>query len=335
MTGDYLNDDRFVHRPGPDRYTAETGMISSLAAPMFDGDEPLGAMLVEAPEPDAFDERDARVLDALAQQAAIALSNARLIEALGASREETAYRADAERALRDIAARITAIRDPQTLLQEVLDEAARLLHAERAQIDLVDPVADLAQWTYPTGTPGSRKPGGVPKSGIGALAVTEGRGVWTTDYLRDRSFRHSRQTDRFVREAGLRSIVASPLVTDAGLVGVIQVGTSRAGVYGPGDADRLAGLASQTAVALTTARLVEELRRSREETSDRAEAERNLREIAARITSVRDPQEILHQIVGEAKRLLGFGPGRHQPRLGRVDRPDADPVLTRRPRRPG
>ena len=249
-------------------------MISSLAAPMFDGDEPLGAMLVEAAEPDAFDERDARVLDALAQQAAIALSNARLIEALGVSREETAYRADAERSLRDIAARITAIRDPQTLLQEVLDEAARLLHAERAQIDLVDPVAGLAQWTYPTGSPGSRKPGGVPKSGIGALAVAEGRGVWTTDYLRDRSFRHSRQTDRFVREAGLRSIVASPLVTDAGLVGVMQVGTSRAGVYGPDDADRLAGLASQAAVALTTARLVEELRRSREETSDRAEAER-------------------------------------------------------------
>ncbi len=304
-TGDYLNDPSFIHRPGPDRYTEETGMISSLAAPMYDGDDPLGAMLVETDSPDAFDERDARILEALAQQAASALSNARLIEALGESREETAYRADAERSLREIAGRITAIRDPDALLQGVLDEAARLLWAERAQIDLVDPVGDRAQWTFPPDSPGSRSPGGIPKTGIGAGAIASGRGVWTGDYLRDRSFRHARQTDRFIRSTGIRSVVASPLVTDAGLVGVIQVGTSRPDAYGADDADRLAGLASQAAVALTTARLLEELATSREELAERAEAERRLREIAARITSVRDSQEILHRIVLEAQRLLG------------------------------
>ena len=39
ITGDYLADERFVHRPGPDRYTAELGLLSAMAAPIFDGDD--------------------------------------------------------------------------------------------------------------------------------------------------------------------------------------------------------------------------------------------------------------------------------------------------------
>ena len=202
ITGDYLNDARFVHRPGPDHYTAETGMYSTIAVPMFNGDEPLGAMLVEAPAKDAFDEDDARILDALAKQASIALSNARLFEQLVRSREEVALRADSERTLRQIAARITAIRDPAELLQGILGEAARLLWADRAQIDLVDPIGEVAQWVHPAGSSGSREPGGLPERGIAGWAVEAGRAVWTGDYMRDRSFRHSRRADAFVKGAG-------------------------------------------------------------------------------------------------------------------------------------
>ena len=42
------------------------------------------------------------------------MTNARLIEELDRSREQFSHQADAERALREIAARITAIRDPAT-----------------------------------------------------------------------------------------------------------------------------------------------------------------------------------------------------------------------------
>jgi PAS domain S-box-containing protein len=304
MTGDYLADDRFIHRPGPDRYTEETGMHSTIAVPMFDGDEPLGAMLVESPNRHAFDERDVVILEALAQQASIALSNARLIEALGSAREESGRRAESERTLREIAARITAIHEPGTLLQGILDEAARLFAAERAQVDLVEPVAGLAQWTYPPGTPGSRRPGGMPPAGMGAYAIESGRGVWTGDYMRDASFRHSRPTDSFIRKEGLKSVIAAPFITDAGLVGVIQLGTSRPHAYGAADAERLEGLASQAAVALTTARLVDELARSRGEVTRRAEAERTLREIAATVTALRDPAEVIRLTIDAADALL-------------------------------
>ena len=82
ITGDYLNDTRFVHKPGPDRYTAELGLPSAIVVPIFDGDEPLGALLAESTVPDAFTEADASRLEVLARQAGIALSNARLLDRL-------------------------------------------------------------------------------------------------------------------------------------------------------------------------------------------------------------------------------------------------------------
>jgi PAS domain S-box-containing protein len=320
MTGDYLNDDRFIHRPGPDRYTEETGMHSTLAVPMFDGEQPLGAMLVEAPQKHAFREEDATILEALAYQASIAIATARLIEELAASREESGRRARSERTLREIAMRITEIRDPAALLQGILDEAARLLDAERAQIDLVEPVADQAQWTFPTGVAGSRRPGGLPAGGISAWAVEAGRGVATGDYFTDQSFRHTPETDTFVRAAGLVSASAAPLVTDEGLVGVITVGTSRPHAYGLADAERLEVLASQAAVALTTARLLEALARSREESGRRADAEQALREIAAEVTALRDPREVVQLVIRAASKLLDGDVAE----IGMAD--DADPL---------
>ena len=109
---------------------------------------PLGTLTVYTGEVDAFGEADARLLEALAGQAAIAMTNAGLIERLAASQADERRRADEERALREIAARITAIRDPSDLLQDVVDEAARLLRAERVRIDLIGRGAGRVGYTF-------------------------------------------------------------------------------------------------------------------------------------------------------------------------------------------
>jgi PAS domain S-box-containing protein len=85
ITGDYLADTRFVHRPGPDQYTADEGLPSAIAVPILDADQPVGALLAESRVPDAFDASDAERLEALARQAGIALANARLVERLRGS----------------------------------------------------------------------------------------------------------------------------------------------------------------------------------------------------------------------------------------------------------
>ncbi|MFN8621529.1 MAG: GAF domain-containing protein [Chloroflexota bacterium] len=82
VTGDYLHDERFIHKPGPDQYTAALDLPSAIAVPIYDGDVPLGALMAESAEPDAFGPVDAERLEVLASQAGIALSNAHLLERL-------------------------------------------------------------------------------------------------------------------------------------------------------------------------------------------------------------------------------------------------------------
>ncbi len=64
------------------------------------------------------------------------------------SRRDIGRRAEAERSLREIAARITAIRDTADLLQHVADEAARLLGSDGAIIDLLDPISGTISMGY-------------------------------------------------------------------------------------------------------------------------------------------------------------------------------------------
>src|SRR5436190_934766 len=125
-----------------------------------------------------FSEQDG-LAEALAHQAAIAIRNSRLIEALERSASEIRRRAGAEQELREIGTTITAIRDPAELLQQVTDAARRLLSGERSQLDIVDPETGLIRWTNASGEgrfgedlPGTRE--GVPAEiGINAPAIAE------------------------------------------------------------------------------------------------------------------------------------------------------------------
>jgi GAF domain-containing protein/HAMP domain-containing protein len=67
-----------VHFANPD--LPETR--SELALPLWSGDEIIGALDVQSKEPNAFDEEDVIVLQTMADQLAVAIENARLIEEL-------------------------------------------------------------------------------------------------------------------------------------------------------------------------------------------------------------------------------------------------------------
>ena len=102
-------------------------------------------------EVDQYDDNQAELLQGLADQAAIAIQNARLIEELDRSSTELARRAEAEQSLREIAAQITAIRDPRSLLQQVVDAAKRLVDADGSVLDLVDARGNQIRWAFDAG----------------------------------------------------------------------------------------------------------------------------------------------------------------------------------------
>ncbi len=308
FTGDYLNDDRFEHASAPDEHVRTYAINSVVAVPLIGDRGPLGTLTVYTGERDAFGEDDARLIEALAGQAAIAMTNARLIEELDRAQAAATRQADAERALRMIAADISATRDPDEVLQLTVDEARRLLDSDTARIDMVDG-AHLT-WTYASGAEAiaTRAAGEdttvVIGQGVTGTAVARGEAFRTGDYLADDRFIHVPESDAVVATLGVRSVLASPLIGEGGVLGALSVSSNRVDAYDDTAAGLLQALADQAAITIQNARLIGELNVSRTALSRRAEEEQALREIAARISATKGAQDVLQQTVDEAARLL-------------------------------
>ena len=269
-----------------------------------------------------------RLIAALASQAAIAITNARLVDRLASSQAAQGRTAESERALREIARRMMIIQDPAELLQDVVDEAARLLGSSGAVIDLLDPATGEVHWAYDAGiddeTRAEWQRRGAGGDGV-FLAIRERRVVTTDDYCADERFADGAPIAEFFSEAGVRSIAFAPLIGEATVLGTLAVFASEPGRFGADQAATLAALADLATIAIHNAELINELGRSREETARRAETERTLREIAARVTSIRDPEAILGLIVDETRRVLGSD-GAHLTRMSE-DRTFLRPVV--------
>jgi PAS domain S-box-containing protein len=310
ITGDYLADPSFDHAEEPDRVVRDVGIKSMVVAPLTAGNEVLGALGTFSVRPDAFSPAQVALVRALADHAGAAMRNVRLIEALDSSRRELAERADVEHALREIAARISAATDLAAVLQLGVDEAARLLRADGARIDLIDPKSGLLRWAYASGAirPDDSiwpdDPDETLDQGVSGQAVVRGRPFWTGDYVNDKRFPHGHGADTYVEATQVRSALAAPLTGETGPFGALTVFTGRPDAWTEADANLLEAIADQAAIMIRTTRLIEQLDASREALARRADAEQALREIAARITILRAPAEILQDVVEQAGRLV-------------------------------
>ncbi|MGZ9277196.1 MAG: GAF domain-containing protein [Candidatus Limnocylindrales bacterium] len=310
-SGDYLTDARFQHTPERDRFVREAGIHSVIAAPLIHRGDLLGAITVYSDRIDTFGEADAAVLAGLANQAAVAIANAHLIAELERSREENARRADAERTLRGIAARVSAILDPAEVLDRIVVEAVRLLESDGSRIDLWDEALGGLRWAFAAGPAMAEVPawgttGGLkPRQAVAGLAFAEQAPVMTEDYLTDERFETTPEIEAFVRRAGIRAVISTPLIGELGEpLGVLSVVSREPGAYSDAEVELLTALATHASIAITNANLMAQLGRSRADIERRAEAERSLRQIAARITALREPDDVLQHVVDEAQRLL-------------------------------
>jgi PAS domain S-box-containing protein len=246
LLNEALGDPRLVQIPNTP--VEEEAII---VVPLISGDEVIGAMNISrlgALEV-AFTEADFELAQLFAGQAAVAISNARLYEQLR-------NRVDAQRALAEIAAQIAALHEPQTVLDRAVADAARLLHADRAQINLLGDRGDQLE------RPIAAAPNGpsdddvvVPLgSGIAGAAAAERRVRWTGDYLDDHGFPHD-PGDARIEAQGICSMMSAPLLGPDRLIGTITVQAVERNAFGSEDAELLQLLADQAAIALTNARL--------------------------------------------------------------------------------
>lgn len=311
-TADYLVDPRIPHEPDDQAVAGRMGLRGMAAAPLRSpGGEVIGTLAVSFETVHAFSEDELALLQGLADQGAIAISNARLEEDLREQTAELAHRVDAQRTLAAMAAQLTSLRDPVEVLRQTLLEAVRLLKGHGGQIGMVGTdAAGVVRWgdghslIRGSMTPFTSEDRTPAELGVSGRAIRDGRATWTDDYLADESFGHDAASDEVVQRLAIRSVIATPLISEDGAIGAIGVYAEKPASFNSDDAELLGLLADQAAIVLTNARLNAEAEVTAEKLAHRVEAQRTLGEIAASITSIRDPSAVLSRAVAEAKRLL-------------------------------
>lgn len=165
-------------------------------------------------------------------------------------------------ALFDTAGDLAALRDLDAVLRAIVRRARTLLGADVAYLTLNDPAAHD---TFMRVTDGSVSAAfqqlrlGMGE-GLGGLVAQTSRPYASIDYRTDHRYRHTEAIDDGVAEEGLRGILGVPLRLGEEIIGVLFAADRTPREFTPEAIALLASLADHAAVAIDSARLLEETR---------------------------------------------------------------------------
>ena len=263
---------------------------SAAAAPLSIKNRVVGTLVVvDKRGGDAeFDQTDLDLLVALANQAAVAIENANLFDAVQ-------RRAEQFRVLSEVGARITSLLEVDELLRETARLVNQVLGYYLVGIGLIegDELVVKAgagpRWSDPEFQP-PRFPVG---EGISGWVAQTGEPLLAPDVSREPRFL------RLADSTETRSELAVPLKAKSQVIGVLDVQSEKLNAFDESDLVVLQSLANLTAIALEEARLFNAEQR-------RAEQFRVISEVGASLTSILTVDELLQEIVRVVKTSLGY-----------------------------
>lgn len=173
------------------------------------------------------------------------------------------HRREAElSALFDTASDLAQLRDTDAVLRSIVRRARMLLRSDMAYLSLNEPAADR---TYMRVTDGSTSALfqqvilGMGE-GLGGLVAQTARPYATSDYPADERFNHTSPIDDAVTDERLIAILGVPLLLGPEVIGVLYAADRSQREFSADEVSLLVSLANHAAIALDTARLLEESR---------------------------------------------------------------------------
>jgi GAF domain-containing protein/ActR/RegA family two-component response regulator len=271
-------------------WVAAVGHYSAIAVPLIVNDIVVGVLTVSGERGRVFGDADARLAQTFADQAALALANARLYA------ESTQRRAEAEELAR-LARTLTESLDVSEVAQRTVDSVLPLFRAQSSVVRLLQPDGSLAALALGGSSRERFDAGHVLPPGVGVLgrAVVEGRAVTTPDALTDEATRVSDDLATDFRVSGDVAVLAVPMRAKGMIIGALGVADRRGRVFTDGEAALLQAFADQATLALENARMFSAERSRRQHLAALAEIER---ELAAVLDAERLPALIVERATG-------------------------------------
>jgi GAF domain-containing protein/two-component sensor histidine kinase len=255
-----------------------------LGVPMHYGGKVVGAIVVASYRRGAFDAGHQQILTSVANQAAVALENARLYA-------EAQRRAEEQAVLNELGQALTARLNVEQVIDEAYRGASRLLDTTNFYVALYNPEKDQVTFALDVREGALRKPYSTRQAGQGL-----------TEYVLRNRAALLIQDDVMERLASLGvtpigqiclSWLGVPLMIGERVLGVIAVQSYTAPhAFSEHDRDLLTAIASQAAIALQNALLFQE-------TSSRAERLAVVNRIASAASTTLDLQDLMETVYRE------------------------------------
>ena len=243
-------------------YQRRGGFRTIMGAPMLIADEVVGVLSVWRTEVEPFAPRIASVLATFANQAALAVRNVQQTTALERRSSELAAKVEQLEALSEVSKVLGSSLDVEEVLSTIVSHAVELSMTDGGSLMEYDAATRLFRVRAAYGT-SDEVLEQLRRARIHADETWVGRCAYATSSFQIEDLQTvDRDAHLTILHAdGWRSLVAVPMRSHDHVVGAFVVRRRQPGRFTEDVCDLLSAFASQSAIALTNARLYEELAR--------------------------------------------------------------------------
>jgi len=293
------------------RISRVLGYRTQLVVPMMRQGVCIGAISTVRPEVRPFSESIIALIQTFADQAVIAIENARLLKELQTKNSDLTESLDQQTATSEILRVISrSPTDVQPVFDAIARNARRLCDTDSASVLRLDgTMAHLAavdnEDTDRAEAFRRAYPSPVTLRSAGGRAILTGQTVHIHDVLEDPEYEFAG-----LQSVGLRSLLSVPMLRHGTAIGAIIVHTwATPRPFGSKQIELLQTFADQAVIAVENARLFKELEARTAELTRSVEQLTALGEISRAVSSTLDVETVLQTVVSRASQLAGSDGG--------------------------
>ena len=288
---------------------------TEVGVPMFRGNDLVGVVILYKLVVQPFTEKQIKLVETFADQAVIAIENARLFEAEQERTRELTESLEQQTATSEVLEVISSSPgDLQPVFAIMLENAVRICDAKFGNIYRWDGEAVhlfAAHNTPPAFAEARRRSPLRPdlKTPFGRMIATK-TVIHVADTMAERAYIEQRPAFvEAVELGGIRTYLAVPMLKESELIGAFALARQEVRPFTDKQIALITSFASQAVIAIENARLLSELRRRTDELGRSVEELRALGEVSQAVNSTLDLETVLSTIVAKAVQLSGTEAG--------------------------